>query len=193
MSKQMPRPEPASIQANRGVTFLELLTALVVMGILAAVAVPAFRDFIVNNQMNTQTNQLLADLALARTQAVTLSRSVRISAPSGAWEDGWQVASDFNQNGAIDGAGDQADAAFREQAASPDAFQLTMTDAGGTALTSLWFSRLGTGVEDLPAGVSIQYPVNFSLERPDRDNSRARTLCIGASGVASLRKGLVGC
>ncbi len=193
MSKRAPIREPQlQISRYRGLTFIELMVTLIVMAILLVIGVPAVRDFVMSNQTTTQTNQFLADLALARTQALVLSRSVRISA-TGSWDAGWVVASDANTNGAIDGVAPLNDELFRQQGAAPEDFQLTMQDAGGTTLTSLWFDRLGAGVQELPSNVSVSFPITMHIERPDNNADRAVTVCVAASGVAASRKGVVSC
>jgi type IV fimbrial biogenesis protein FimT len=53
----------------KGVTLIELMVTLAIMAILAAIALPSFRDSIRRNEVTTSSNALLADLSYARTEA----------------------------------------------------------------------------------------------------------------------------
>lgn len=55
--------------AAAGFTLIELITVLAVAGILLGVAVPNMRLFILNSRLTTYTNELIADLNLARSEA----------------------------------------------------------------------------------------------------------------------------
>lgn len=85
-----------------GLTLLELLIAMAVAGIVAAVGVPAFRAFSQNQNRLTGTTELAYTLGYARSEAikraqfVTVCRSVDQSSCSGAgadWTVGWIVFS----------------------------------------------------------------------------------------------------
>jgi type IV fimbrial biogenesis protein FimT len=54
----------------RGFTFIELLTTLTIVSILAAIAVPNMRTFLQNNRLATSGNNLLHALQIARTEAI---------------------------------------------------------------------------------------------------------------------------
>jgi type IV fimbrial biogenesis protein FimT len=95
----------------RGVTLTELLIAMAILAILLAAGVPAFRGMIMDNRISAQTSELLADLALARMEAV--KRHVRVVMckrntagttcdTSTAWKDGRLIFIDANANGAFD-------------------------------------------------------------------------------------------
>lgn len=56
-----------------GFTLIELLVAIGVAGILAAIAVPAFNNFIMNDRDATQINSLASSLNYARSMAVKLN------------------------------------------------------------------------------------------------------------------------
>lgn len=61
----------------QGFTLIELIVTLVIAAILLALAAPNMRTFVSDQRLSTQTNELVADLNFARSEAVT--RSVRIT------------------------------------------------------------------------------------------------------------------
>ena len=56
-----------------GFTLIELLVAITVAGILAAIAIPAFNNFVMNDRDATQINSLATSLNYARSIAVKLN------------------------------------------------------------------------------------------------------------------------
>ena len=53
-----------------GFTLIELMFTIVVLAVLLGIGVPNFRDFIRNSRLSTAANDLLADVNLARSEAV---------------------------------------------------------------------------------------------------------------------------
>jgi len=102
-----------------GFTLVEMLVVIAIAAVLAAVGIPNFQDFIRSNSLSTQTNELIASLALTRNEAVRQNRQVvfcRSDAPTattpactttstGNW-GGWIVFSDANSNGVYDNGTD---------------------------------------------------------------------------------------
>ncbi|WP_306993017.1 GspH/FimT family pseudopilin [Pseudoxanthomonas winnipegensis] len=93
---------------TRGFTLLELMVTVTVLGILAAIAFPSFRNTIRSTRVATTTNQLLTAVALARTEAIKsrasgLCPSANATSCSGDWSDGWLVWQDLDRNGNLDG------------------------------------------------------------------------------------------
>ncbi len=91
-----------------GFTLLELMVTVAIAAILLAVALPSFQGSLRSNRVATATNEALASLALARSEAVRNTRGAGVCASAdgancGAdWNGGWLVWSDANGNGAVD-------------------------------------------------------------------------------------------
>jgi type IV fimbrial biogenesis protein FimT len=73
-----------------GMSFVELTIGMVLVAILAALAVPSFRDWIQNAQVRTATESISGGLQLARAEAVRLNGPVAftLTDTSGA---GWNI------------------------------------------------------------------------------------------------------
>ena len=80
-----------------GFTMIELLITITVVGILTALALPAFNKLIRNNCMTTTANSLVTSLQLAKSEAVKRRSTVRVEAINAAddaneWgAAGWRV------------------------------------------------------------------------------------------------------
>src|SRR5690606_7896913 len=89
-----------------GFTLLELMVVIAIAAILLALALPSFTSTLRSNRVATSTNELLATLSLARSEAVRNTRGAGVctSADGGAcggdWDSGWLVWGDSNGNGA---------------------------------------------------------------------------------------------
>src|SRR5262245_2755893 len=55
---------------EKGFTLMELMMALAVIGVLAAVTIPSFNEFRLNSRMTSAANDLLAALNVARSEAI---------------------------------------------------------------------------------------------------------------------------
>lgn len=70
-----------------GFTLLELMTALAVIGVLAAMAVPTMRSVIENGNIRAAGTSIQNGLSLARAEAVRLNTQVEFAFT----DDGWEV------------------------------------------------------------------------------------------------------
>jgi type IV fimbrial biogenesis protein FimT len=59
-----------------GFTLIELMVTISLAAILLAVGIPSFRETIIRNRLTEQTNDLVAAVTMARSQAITSNQSV---------------------------------------------------------------------------------------------------------------------
>ena len=90
----------AGLAGQRGFNLFELLTAIAILGIITAIAVPSFQSITVNSRLSTETNDLVSSLRFARSEAAKQGQNVTVCAAnagltacSGAadWSTGWIV------------------------------------------------------------------------------------------------------
>lgn len=91
-------------QAARGITLLEIMIAVAVLGIITGLAVPSLRSAIQNSRAAAHSNEFIAALNLARSEAVKRRATVTIctssdgatcrangSTDANNWHKGWVV------------------------------------------------------------------------------------------------------
>jgi len=98
-----------SLRPSKGFTLVELMTAVAVVAILSAIAYPSFQGTLRSNRMATTSNQLIASLSLARSEAVKNTHGAGICASVNGtscdgddWTRGWMVWDDPNHSGSFD-------------------------------------------------------------------------------------------
>jgi type IV fimbrial biogenesis protein FimT len=69
-------PRAAGPGAAAGFSLVELMVTVSLAAILMAVGIPMLRDTLANNRLAGQTNDMIAAMSLARSQAITLNQSV---------------------------------------------------------------------------------------------------------------------
>ena len=67
---------PCAIRSCAGFSLIELLATVTLAAILMAIAVPMVRATLANNRLSAQTNDMIAAITLARSQAITLNQTV---------------------------------------------------------------------------------------------------------------------
>lgn len=149
------RPQTARAPRRAGVTLVELLTTVVVLGLLAALAGPPLAQWLGDRRLIALNNLLAGDLQRARGEAARMRRAVVLCTRGStltcggqaAWEAGWLVfedpdgdrsCADANNDARCDGDNGRL---LRVQPALPTGVSLRKT---GTPADRMRFTDTGT-------------------------------------------------
>ncbi len=85
-----------------GVTLIELMVGLAIMGVLMALAAPSFQSLIAGSNVAAASNDFMTSLAQSRSNAIRLGERVTMCKSSdgaqcsttGDWEQGWIIFND---------------------------------------------------------------------------------------------------
>lgn len=85
------------LKQYRGVTTLELMVAIAIVGIITMLAIPMFSYFLNNNTLKAATERLYHDLNYARSEAIKRQQAVNVIFQSGSnWCYGLTTATSCN-------------------------------------------------------------------------------------------------
>jgi type IV fimbrial biogenesis protein FimT len=152
---------------SSGVTMVELLFAVAILGIILAFAVPSYSDAALNSKLNAVASSLHASVAVARSEAIKANRSTTLCASSdgatctGTWTDGWVVL-------------DADDVPIDKRPAPPQGYKITQ--AGG--VVDLTFQPIGVG----------SAAATFTVCRNSPLGSQERVVSVTATGVARVTR-----
>jgi prepilin-type N-terminal cleavage/methylation domain-containing protein len=162
----------------RGFTLIEMAVVLIIVALLIGFAVPSFQEFTVSNRTTVQVNDLLADLAIARSEAVKLARRTEVRAVAGGWTNGWVVGTDLNGDGTIVG-----NEIVKQHGPAEVGFVIDGGLQGGAAVTAVAFGVTGTVIA--PAGTAA---IEFEVCRPDNNAAKSRGVLLNRLGRAETRR-----
>ena len=172
------------MKKSLGYTLIELMSMLAVVSILVSVGLPMLNVFFDSNRMVSNTNDLVAGLNIARSEAikqqirVTLCQSADTTSctGSGQWEDGWIVFQDANGNATVDGG----ERILRLNAAVDGQVTIRSNDVNNQIASSVSFTSRG-----LPKAL------NGGAQSGTFRICDKRGLKVNADGVSTVARGVV--
>lgn len=78
-------------EMDRGFTLIELVTVVAIVGIIAALAGPAFSELTASQRVQTAAEDIFTTLLRARSEAIKQNSDATVTA-SGSWTSGWTVS-----------------------------------------------------------------------------------------------------
>lgn len=152
----------------RGFTLLEMMVTVAVAAILVTLAVPSFNEAMLGSKLNTQANNFVATVQLARSEAIKRNAPITLCASSNGtscaatadWGVGWIVLSGAN--------------VLQRHEALPADFQVRK--AGGTAALTF------------PPDVVGATAATFTVCRAAPIGKQKRTVRVTTSGGTSVAR-----
>ena len=176
---------------------MELLVTIVVVTILLAAGVPAFKDFVKSNRVTAQANDLVSAIQLARSEALKRGSYMILCASDDqanctgkdTWTNGWIIFSDMDPSDPA--SGPNPIVGTGKCLASEDCIiKISQGLSEGSTLTTnadfLCFLPTGLSGTHLPPSTVCSRDnadaVEFKLEARDCEKNQARKISVTPKG-----------
>jgi type IV fimbrial biogenesis protein FimT len=181
------------LQAQTGLSLIELMITLTILAILLTVGIPSFQSTAAKNRLATSASQFQGALALARTEAIRRGTRVTVCVRSGnacinnaarEWANGWIVFEDGSDAAAGEAAGtiDANDDVIRRYDALPD--DLVLAGNGGVT----WYVSYVSSGQTRTTGGGMQIGTIRACTKSAAvgNDYRSKDLAINASGRVAV-------
>ena len=183
-----PATDRGQPQVQSGLTFLEALIGVAILGVLTAMTLPTFKGFVESMRLDAQTDRFVSAVQTARTMAISNNTPVTLcavdvdgncsSSPS-AWSREWSVFYDCNANSSIDTTAVCADG-------QPEPVYVRDTDG-----TAQWSLSMAHATDSIPTKISFDsngIPITaydcwgMAFRLASQDGSNPRLVLLSAQG-----------
>lgn len=174
------------MKRQNGLTLVELLVTLFVLSILVGIAVPSFRELVLNNRISSQLNDVSGTIAFARSSAasgpgsfVTMCASADGQSCSGSdeWEHGWIVFRDDDGDTTVDAGDDEI-------------LRVSPELVGGNSLRARGFGGVSSSIrfdsEGMPRLTTGDPAAGTFIVCDDRGAGSAAALVVSAAGQVRI-------
>lgn len=158
----LPARDPA---AQRGMTLIEIMITLAIMGILLMIGMPSFNTWLANTQVRTGAEGLTNGLQLARAEAVRRNGNVTFVLGT---QTGWTVS--------VASSGEVVQSRSEEDGSKNAT--VTVTPLGATTLTFNGYGRVTTNADASPAITQI----DVGSSTLAASETRALRITLGSGG-----------
>lgn len=174
--------------SEEGFSLIEMLVAVALAAILTSLAAPSVAQFAASLQLSSASNNLMASLFLARSEAIKRNGRVVLCktsdgvncAASGGWEQGWIVFHDANNNALRE----ETEQIIQQQMALSGSLRLT-----GNATVASYVSFVSTGGTRLTGG-GFQAGT-LTLCRASAASVDGRQIILNAAGRPRVQKAAI--
>lgn len=181
--KPTPLHRASPSHKGRGFTLIELMVTIALMSIMMAIAAPSFVTFRRNAELTSISNNFLAALNAARTEAMKRNMFAMVVPLDGDndWSKGWRVFVDKNDNQTFDAS---TDILVMQQEAPPP--YITLSGNNSTAASASYVRYDGSGFSR-PTGTDVPN-TTLSISRSDAssDFRQIRRVKIAVTGRARV-------
>lgn len=171
-----------NIKNQTGLTLVELLITITLVAILLGIGVPNLTSFVKNNRILSQTNLFMVSVKTARSEAMSLRRTVTLCRSSdgencgGSWSDGHIAFIDLNSDAVVD----DDETILIANSYDNDGVGIALSYSGGNFVS---FDRRGRAVGSSGAMTFCD----------DRGDDYARAIVIDPIGRSKPYAGTVSC
>ncbi|WP_347262083.1 GspH/FimT family pseudopilin [Rudaea sp.] len=160
-----------------GFSLIELLVTITLVAILLGIALPNFRRVGSNNANLSLSNQLIADLNLARNTAVQRGTAVGVVADAAGWLQGWSIVA-----GQFVGTTFTPSQTLATRPALDANSLLSATNTLPASVSQVVFNGSGNSAASTVAPAPA---VTFSVCRKNESQSQTRRITVAPSGLVT--------